>query len=143
MKIARLLILSLIVLASPAVFAQSFPQVVAQVSLLNQTQPIRQTVLVTPTTTGLFRISVYMSAGGGPENGGNWAFTLNWVDDQGLLRHPLSSVVLQSEGSYVTTTQVIRSAKDQPIRYAVPDSGHVPEFAYDLCVTVEQLESDQ
>jgi hypothetical protein len=139
MKIARLLVLSLIVLPSAAAVGQSSPIIVVQLSLLNQYR-ITPTTLFTPTTGGVYRISTYMSRRRGPINTGAWEMGLAWKDgnnaegaDPGYINNTIS-------GSANTT--VIRVSAGTPIHYSVHPIAE-PTFNYDLYITVEQLESDQ
>src|SRR5579863_4698326 len=64
--------------------AQSIPPViVARLVLQNQTAPIATTPVYTPTVTGLYRISAYMTE---PQNntGNDWNLNLQWTDEVGL-----------------------------------------------------------
>lgn len=79
MRIARLLLLSLTVLASAAAFGQS-AQIVAQVKLLNQSSRIPWTTLLTPSTNGLFRVSAYL-VGSNNAKSGDWTLNLMWTDE--------------------------------------------------------------
>ena len=59
--------------------------IVKTVVLRNQTGSIPTTTLFTPASTGLFRVSVYMTEVVPPQgNDGTWIFNLAWTDDAGL-----------------------------------------------------------
>jgi len=58
--------------------------IVATVSLPNQTAPLPSTVLFTPGTTGLFRVTAYMTEVVPLANNGSvdtWIYHLGWTDD--------------------------------------------------------------
>lgn len=140
MKTARLVVFSLMVLVSVAAFGQS-PVIVAQVSLRNQGQAIGPTPLLTPPTTGVYRVSAYISSSNAPSTG-YWSLHIKWVDENALRKSPRhwievgTSVLKYSQG-----TLIVRAVAGQPIKYDVDQSGP-PDFDYNLFITVEQLESD-
>jgi hypothetical protein len=138
MPTTRLIVLSLIVLESVAVLAQS-PVIVAQVSLRNQNRSIRPTALVTPTTGGVYRISAYMATAKASFHS-SWATYLNWTDDY---EHTFQSVPVTVGGDklYSQAIVIVRGASNVPITYSVGFGGELAQ-PYDLFITVEQLESD-
>jgi hypothetical protein len=142
MKTARLLVLSLIVLASAAAFAQS-PVIVAQVSLLNQQNTIPTTTLVTPATNGVYRVSAYL-IGSKYDNQNEWNVGLLWKDEigqektiQNWLIAPNNQIPLYSQAM-----QILRATAGNPITYHVGVLGTPRGVTYNLFITVEQLESD-
>jgi len=136
MKLFRLLVLVVLGLSAGA-FAQcaAFPCVVASVSLPSQHQTIPFTPLLTPATSGVYRISVYMTSAFA--NGGTWSAEFNWRDD----RHPsLTKVQIPGLGeAYSQTTTIVRAVAGYAIGYQVNESNS-PQFSYDLFITVEQLQ---
>jgi hypothetical protein len=141
MKLARLLVCSLIVLASAAAFAQSSPQIVAQVSLQNQSADIPRTVLVTPTASGIYRITAYFVSGSNSATGG-WGLRLHWKDEDGGRITPIRWADLGRLTHVISVTYTVRSITGQPIQFSV-NGFDSPNFSYNLFITVEQLESDQ
>lgn len=139
MKTARLLIVLLIVLVSVAAFGQS-PVIVAQVSVLNQNSRIPPTILVTPVTSGIYRISVYMVAS--KISTSHWSLGLSWTDEVQDQNTPHFWVQVPANvfSTYSHATQIVRAVAGKPINYSV--AGNARGVTYNLFITVEQLESD-
>jgi len=66
---------------SLSAFGQHQPQwkVVRSVILTNQTTPIQQTTLFMPNRAGIYKLSAYMSGGGGTA-GADWDLSIAWTD---------------------------------------------------------------
>src|SRR5580698_1483106 len=59
------------------------PLIVASGKLVDQTLIISKTTLFTPSETGLYRVSVYMTQTKPVSADALWAFALFWTDDAG------------------------------------------------------------
>jgi hypothetical protein len=57
----------------------ALPCVVANVSLTDQTSPIAQTALFSPTIGGLFRVTSYLESS--RVQGSTWGIAYGWTDD--------------------------------------------------------------
>jgi hypothetical protein len=137
MKISHLL-LPVVLLFSTAGFAQSSPQIVAQVSLLNQNSATRPTSLFTPVTSGVYRISSYMVASRGTKS--VWSLSFGWTDEH----RPAAVTDLFVPNNTTlsdSNTLVVRAIAGTPIYYKV-NRITSSTITYDLFITVEQLESD-
>jgi hypothetical protein len=126
------------------------PTIVKKVALTNQTGPIPTTTIFTPGTSGLFRVSVYMTqavAGNSPDY---WTVDLGWSDDAGKeAAATVSSSVGQvppmawgfvsgsfQPGSVVT----VEGRAGQPLTFDVTDAGGFGnDGSYSLYITVERL----
>jgi hypothetical protein len=140
MKLASLFALSLVLLASVAALGQSFPKVVAQDSVLDQSENIEGRTLLTPTKSGVYRVSVYL-AGGATEPAGKWKARVHWTDEKGGRSTPRDWAIL-AKSQLVSATQIIRAIAGRPIVYFVGRTDSA-DFTYNLFITVEQLESDR
>jgi len=128
----------LILLLSAIAFAQE-PQwtVVSNVVVYNQTQGVGQTTLFTPSETGLYRVSFYMSAPpyAGPLVGGVIAF-YDGTDVSGVIIGEAITTPCRgtpSQQSTIPTTYAL--AAGQPFTYTVVGGG----CPYNLAIVVEQL----
>ena len=61
----------------------AFPCVVATVTLTNQSHSILNTPIFTPTASGIFRISAYLSTSAGNNQSALWLLFVGWTDDNG------------------------------------------------------------
>jgi hypothetical protein len=139
--------------ASPT--GPSAPAIVATVKLTGQTAPISATTLFTPTATGLYRVSAYMTQVT-PVNLLNvfWYLNLRWTDDAGaesasvqtnhmLLQTLTSGTPPEAYGFEAIppgTTSVIEAKAGQPITYSVVLSAGTSGGTYSLYMVVERLE---
>jgi hypothetical protein len=126
--------------------AATTPVVVAKGRVLNQSNPIPQTTIFTPTHTGLYRVSVYLTVVKTcPSNCNNWYYQFYWTDDAGA---QLSNGYLLSWsgfGSYATngagfggTVASFEAVAGSPVSFAtvgIPDGS-----IYSLYYTIERLE---
>jgi hypothetical protein len=130
-------------LMSVSAFSQcaTFPCVVASTSLPNQTQAITPTILFTPTVEGTFRVTAYLSTGGGTSTGNDWGVFLRWVDGQ-QARSQYVAVPDHSQNSPYATF-VVHDLAGQPLEYRTGIFGGrnagTPK-KYDLYLVVEQLQ---
>lgn len=136
----------LLILCSMAAFGQNQPQwkVVNAVALTNQTAPIAQKTLFTPTAPGLYRLDAYLSATNlpGQQNDPSWSFLLIYVDlmtgqgeGAGMIVQA-NGVSTSYIGSYVFSIQ-----PGTPVSYLVSASDPPPANSeYSLAFTIEQLE---
>lgn len=95
---------------------------------------------MTPTTSGVYRVSVYL-AGGAIAPTGKWKARIHWTDEDGARSTPRDWAILGKD-QVVSATQIIRAIAGRPIVYFVGRT-ESPTFSYNLFITVEQLESDQ
>jgi hypothetical protein len=131
----------LVTFCSAIAFGQTAaPQwrVIRHVVLYQQTEPIPQTTLLTPTESGIYRVTVYLSGGGGTGTG-RWLESLSGSDITGLPFSPGNLNVLCGELLVQGTPPVVVSLKPQvPLTYQVEGSG-APTCQYNLAITLEQL----
>ncbi len=122
--------------------AATYPQIVAKISLLNQTTSLPATTILTPTTNGTYRLSVYWAETVPGPNVGNWQLTFGWTDEvgaesngQGLILYPTKAPPFDS----VQQTQIVRANAGTPITYTVGGLGAVPTGTYDLFIVAEKI----
>ncbi|HWY20989.1 MAG TPA: hypothetical protein VNX26_07190 [Candidatus Acidoferrum sp.] len=139
--------------ASPT--GPSSPVIVATVKLTGQTAPISSTTLFTPTATGVYRVSAYMTQVT-PVNLLNvfWYLNLRWRDDAGAESAAVetNNPVLQTltsgappnaygfDGIPPGSTSIIEAKAGQPITYSVVLSAGTSGGTYSLFMVVERLE---
>ena len=135
----RKLLVGFIVLCATLAFGQQW-QVVKSVNLIQQSQAIPLTTLLTPSAPGSYRIGFYFSEGGG-QSATAPAFyeaTLTGQDITGLpdvIDTPLSCKVPVWESA----SQIISLKAGVPLTYVVNASGTPGQCTYNLTITVEQL----
>jgi hypothetical protein len=127
------------------------PAIVARLALQNQTAPIANTTAYTPTVTGLYRISAYMTE---PQNdtGNFWYLNFQWTDEVGLEETadafmeqggygPPGAYAINSNDSYDQPAGpvVIQAVAGQPIEYSVAAAQNSNGGTYALFITVERL----
>jgi hypothetical protein len=127
----------------------STPTIIKKVVLSNQTAVIPTTTLITPGTTGLFRISAYMTqiatAQGGPTT-----FNLGWSDDAGQETSWVAEPPIVQQTDAVPplswgqnyeggpgNTVTIEGVAGQPITFWTANSSSVG--TYSLYIVVERL----
>lgn len=138
--------LSLIVLNAVA-FAQApkakgedtgcaaFPCVVASVSLTDQTAPLSNVVLVTPTSDALYRMTYYFEA---TSNHSYWHLRFGWTDDIKARNYPTSAALnIVHISSYTSVVVVARQMAGQPLTYSTEQ---IQAGSYSLFITVEQVQ---
>ena len=139
--------------ASPT--GPSAPAIVATVKLTGQTAPISATTLFTPTATGVYRVSAYMTQVT-PVNLLNvfWYLNLRWTDDAGaeaasvqtnhmLLQTLTSGTPPEAYGFnslFPGNSSIIEVKAGQPITYSVVLSAGTSGGTYSLYMVVERLE---
>jgi hypothetical protein len=122
------------------------PVIVASGSLQNQTAPIAKTEIFTPTQTGLYRLSVYMTLTATSTNGADWEFILTWSDDAGNeLAGTIGLNTAQKPpnawGSGAFYPEVFEAVAGQPVSYDVfLGNGFRKGGTYSLYYTIEQLQ---
>jgi hypothetical protein len=142
--------------AAVAVYV-TLSNVVAKVSLPNQTAAIPTTTIYTPTQTGQYRLSVYATVVAfNTQSGGLLAFNLGWTDDSGP--QAINSLLVGNTetlspgqfvqslgmnnypgwalGGPVTTFEAIAG---QPITFSVTDDIVSGSVTYSLYYTLERL----
>ena len=105
------------------------PQIVAKVSLKNQTSSIPLTTIYTPASDGEFLVSVYLTD---TSVTGSAGVVVQWTDEMGTWQSGPSNGGPQQRGTFM-----IHAIAGQPIQYFVDysDSHSVP---YNLFITVVQ-----
>jgi hypothetical protein len=143
--------------ASPT--TPSSPIIVARGKLLNQTAPIPTTTIVTPTQSGLYRLSIYMFLTVPNVNScGFWRYMLSWSDSAGAEQYGQfyanTGPVLSLSGgqappgawaynTYNAPSQVVtfQAVAGSPITYSVVQEQCIGENGtYDLYYALERLE---
>jgi hypothetical protein len=122
-------------------FAQTqcaaFPCVVATVSLTNQSQAIPNTPIFTPTASGVFRISAYLSTSAG-NHSALWQLFVGWTDDNGARK---ASTAAPPSGSNANiATFVAQDVAGVPLSYQTKPIGNVSGMTYNFSIVVEQLQ---
>jgi hypothetical protein len=113
--------------------------VVAQVALTNQTTNIPLTTLLTPQTTGLYRVSGYMGCSGNALNAAE--FELSWTGPAGSANLSTLGAVSNCAGDGATTwNYTVADTKGSPLSYEVGGAITFPPFSYNIFFTVERLE---
>ena len=128
------------------------PLIVAKGKLTHQTAPISTTTIFTPTQTGLYRLSVYMTTTTADAiSQQDWQYNLFWSDDAGAenvnfllfavgqATPPLawaSNAFAPYWPGQVVTFEAVASL---PVSYSVTQ-GQPDNSAYSLYYTVERLE---
>jgi hypothetical protein len=127
------------------------PAIVARLALQNQTTPTASTPIYTPTETGLYRISVYMTE---PQNstGNVWNLNLQWTDEVGV---ETTNYIFMQQGGYGPPLAygnninafyaqplgmgVLQAMAGQPISYNVTATQSSNGGAYSIYFVVERL----
>jgi hypothetical protein len=113
----------------------TLPCEVASVTLTAQTAAIPPTVIFTPTTAGLYRISAYLSTSATKSSVWKYAFT--WTDDEKARNSGAQPV---GPGTFSAFSASVQSAAGQQITYSVgAGAGNPPGSTFNLVITVEQL----
>lgn len=138
-----LLVAAALLILSTGAFAQcsTFPCVVASVSLPHQTEALAPATLLTPSASGTFRVSYYLSTGPGGNDGHNWATYIRWTDDQGP-RNVYTQVGSNSSSAPYASV-IVHVVAGQPLQYRTAALGgrdsSTPKV-YDLYIVVEQIQ---
>jgi len=123
------------------------PLIVASGQLPDQTAPIAKTTIFTPSQSGLFRISVYITVTKPNANSlSEWTYRLFWTDDAGPEVQPrflCSNNALRGVANWCNPLYplVFRAIAGEPISYAVVLApNRQDETTYSLYYVVEQLQ---
>jgi len=116
----------------------NFPSRVSNVALTAQPSAIATTTLFTPTTTGTYRVSVYIvdTAAG---SAGTVAATIGWTDDEQAQTISTSTVPLATLGAFTNSTFFIEATSGNNVTYATTFVGALGSPQYSLYVTAERL----
>jgi hypothetical protein len=141
--------------ANAAPTGASSPVIEATVKLTNQTMPISSATLFTPASTGLYRVTAYMTQVT-PVNQLNifWYLNLRWTDDAGAelasvetnhyLMQTLTSGAPPEAYGFNTmspgNSSIVEAKAGQPITYSVALSAGTNGGTYSLYLVVERLE---
>src|SRR6516225_4402115 len=106
------------------------PKVIARVNLKNQTSTIPTTTVFTPTQSGLYRASAYMTMTTPGSGTGTWDVEFNWTDDSGPESSNLASIVESETPSQdycspfpPSCNLVFRAVAGTPVTYYVNGNG--------------------
>lgn len=114
----------------------TYPTIVANVALTDQTTAIHPTPIFTPSVSGLYRMSGYTEKAGC--DGKAWQAYFLWTDDTG---YPQSSQFINPGGCSVSTgTVTVRGVAGKPLSFSVHDIGGSGATPYGIFITVEQLQ---
>jgi len=115
------------------------PNVVETFALFNQTLAINSTTLFTPSTTGLYRITLYIRETATTLS--EYSLDLTWNDLQGSQRFQVSAG--DTLGEEASAQQPARFVAGQPVSYNVGITagiGTPPQ--YEFVIAIEQLTSE-
>ena len=121
--------------------AQTFPQVVAQVSLTGQNLPIHHGVLYTPSSEGVFRATMSMLMTKPVNHSVFWDGFIEWTDEIGRSESFLMwSLFVSSTPPQASSsgTYTFKAEASKPIYYDVAFGDEHSQ--YSLYVTLEQLQ---
>jgi hypothetical protein len=120
---------------------KSQPQwtVVAEHHVVGGTTPFTRTPIFTPRSTGLFRLSAYCSASGGPVGQSGWAFLLGWKDSSGGTGSANVGCVAGTVSPYQSTMTILSPQAGLPFLLSANSSGEMLS-TYDVAFTIEQLQ---
>lgn len=116
------------------------PEVVASVSLTNQSATIGTTTLYSPSTAGLFRINQYGSV---KTNGDGFGFHVNWTDTAGNAIAMTSFGIVSAPNGNISgsaSTMIIQADASTNITYSVPAISLTGADTYNLYIVVESLQ---
>jgi hypothetical protein len=128
------------------------PPIVARAKLLNQTAPIPTTTILTPTQSGLYRLSVYGTVTQlDTISTVFWDFQPSWTDDNGTPNLLTGFYFTENGDSTVQpffwtadgfsgASVVLQAKAGTPITYAVTQTGALGNGQYSLYYTLERLE---
>jgi hypothetical protein len=123
------------------------PIIVASGSVVNQTGPIARAEIFTPTQTGLYRLSVYMTLTHMVSVQNTWQFNFSWTDDAGIEQSPVVDMFTNqpppNAWSYSNVfPQAFEAMAGQPISYqvALGKGTGTNGGVYSLYYTIEQLQ---
>jgi hypothetical protein len=124
-------ICSLILVCSLLAFGQGQSQWVIAYSqvLTDQTTPIQETVIFTPTQSGVYRLGAYFSRSGPGTQDAFW----RWIDITG---HAQTLQFTVSSGSEENGAYLIFPKAGTPVTYGVGGTG-----TYNLAYIIEQLQT--
>jgi hypothetical protein len=135
--------------ASKAPSSFTVPIIVAKKVFRNQTQPIPQTTLFTPSVTGIFRVSVYMAMTSPIDGTSGWTLGWNWTDDAGAEQTYLAVLfdnaappydfALSNGSSTPPVPFTFEAVAGQPISYSVYGPGDPQGGTYGFVLVVERL----
>jgi len=119
-----------------------FPRIVAQAALTGQIGPVPQTTVLTPSTSGFYRVSVYLAEASSPGSDSP-ELMLYWTDEIGPQQcNQFQCPVLNpgSPESNASGVLLVRAIAGTPIAFSVSglSGGSLPR--YNVFVTVEQLQ---
>jgi hypothetical protein len=113
----------------------ALPCIVASIALTDQTTPASQIAVVTPTTSGVFRVTAYIESSA--LDGSQWGLQFKYTDD---LRGRSEGLYQIHPGDSVSLVYSIRDVAGQPITYTVSELKNWTGGSYDLFVAVEQIQ---
>ena len=129
----------LLLLCATVAVAQQW-QSVANVVVFQQNQAIPQTTLLTPTTPGLYRVTVYFSTNAmGGNSPGYFNESVTMQDISGQLDNFNIPVACTGNPRFEYTTIPIGLAPNVPVTFALSASGTPGPCVYSMSIIVEQF----
>jgi hypothetical protein len=128
---------------------RNFPLIVAKGRFTNQTAPISNSTIFTPSQTGLYRFSAYfVETLGVPDSQDSWNLELFWTDDAGQQNTVMTLFAIlatgQSYGNFgganPLNSFVFEAVAGQPFTFDVRGGSAGEGGTYALYYTVEQLQ---
>lgn len=112
-----------------------FSNIVATQTLTSQSSPLSEVAIYTPTSAGLFRVSIYMEA---PTTNTDGAPTVYWTDSYRSKSANLTNLQFTS-GVPTPSSHVFWSGSGQAISISTVFDVNSGTATYNLYVVVEQL----
>jgi hypothetical protein len=129
-----------VVVLAGVCFAQSPRQVevVAEVSLTNQTGTITGT-LYTPPQTGVFRVNFMFQCTGDQQNSGTLQPAFIWTDDNGEEFYELGQIPCGNIGRPASFIFIIKATAEKPINWFLREGGSQGTSTYDVYMALERI----
>jgi hypothetical protein len=121
----------------------TYPVVVAKGKLLNQSIAIPTTTIFTPSETGLYRASVYMTMTQSVSTTSVWQFNLFWTDDAGVESAPVVGVYTNGTPPNASSfsdsfSPAFEAVAGQPVSFQTVGQTNTGE--YSLYYTIERIQ---
>jgi hypothetical protein len=87
--------------------------------------------------SGVFRISTYVTTTDSASNKSAWDYEFGWTDG---IKSRASGFSAVSRNADTWAAYVVQDVAGQPLLYQTKSAGNVGEMAYNLFITVEQLQ---
>jgi hypothetical protein len=133
--------------------SQALPSVVASLTLTNVRRNILERAIFTPTSSGLFQITIYGTTTVKSPTLGCWIVNFFWTDETGSHLVPMSnrfnrgdtescnpSGIESDQTLPVYDIEVVRAVGGTPISFDVFNTLNTMGSEYELFITIEQLQ---